>query len=514
MQELEAKFLTCAGSLPEDVLRRLQESLAWAGFRVQPEGRRTLTDIYFDTSDQQLRRAGWSYRQRQDASGRRIALKEINRSRAAVFDREEIEQVIPADADVGRPGPGAVQERLSNVLHPEADVAPLFTVEKRRAAYRLSHPDHPRGLVEMAFDDARIHARDDITFTELELELKDGPHELLASILAAVELEPALIEARLSKFERGLITAGHPLERTQGAIRLSLDGQSRWLDVALTHLKAQLVQIRLYEPYAWEGVHPEGVHQMRVATRRARAALWAFAPVLPKPAAARLESGLRWLADVLGDVRDLDVHLAHLDAYRRALKGNGRRALARYESHLQTLHAGAHAALVRSLAEDRYATVLADYRRLLSAALEGNAPELRVADVAQSAVGPLLQRVHRRGRAIDDDAPARHLHRLRIDVKRLRYQLEFLQDAYDGHVKATLNALRKLQDRLGLHQDACVARAHLAAYRKEHAVDKAEKRLLQRLVKLEKKRARHHRGRFARAWQRFERASDGLAASL
>ncbi len=263
MHELEAKFLTTAGKPPEDVVRRLQETLAWAGFRIQPQGRRSFTDRYFDTVDHQLRAAGWSYRERTDEQGRRIALTEVNRARAAIFDREEVEQALEHGDTVRHPRPGPVADRLSNLLHPDAEIAPLFTIDNERAAYRLSHPDHPRGLVEMAFDDARIRPRDDedqdgsddVRFKELALELKSGPHDLLASLLAAVELESSLIDARLSKYERGLMAAGCPLERHRSLKPGAHGRRARWLDVAVAQLKAQLYQIKLYEPYAWESIH-------------------------------------------------------------------------------------------------------------------------------------------------------------------------------------------------------------------------------------------------------------------
>ncbi|MEQ8860114.1 MAG: CHAD domain-containing protein [Pseudomonadales bacterium] len=509
MQELEAKFLTTAGGKPDEVLRRFQETLAWAGFRIQPRGRRTVTDIYYDSADQSLRGAGWSYRCRRDEAGRRIGLKEINRARAAIFDREEVEQPVGVAEDLRLPRPGPVQERLSNLLHPDAGIAPLFTVENRRAAYQLSHPDHPRGLVEMAFDAARIQARDRIEFTELELELKDGPHEMLAGILAAVELEPAFIHARLSKYERGLIAAGRESRRPQKPVRV--ERQSRWLDIGVTHLKRQLEQLKLYEPYAWEGVHVEGVHQMRIATRKARAALRSFAPVLPADLANRVAPGLRWLARMLGAVRDLDVHLEHLDGYQARLESHEQAALGRYRGHLESLHGEAHLALIGALDDAAYDALIADYRALLAGAvLPGNASSLRVADVAANSVVPLLERVQERGRAIDGGSPPEDLHRLRIDAKRLRYQLEFLHGAFDGALDRPLKTLRKLQDRLGAHQDACIARSHLSDYRRQYAADKWERKIIKRLVDFERRRAKQLRRRFDKDWKRFEDAVAGL----
>jgi CHAD domain-containing protein len=408
-----------------------------------------------------------------------------------------------------------VKDRLSNLLHPDAEIAPLFSVELQRAAYSLTHPDHPRGLVEMAFDDARVRARDSIDFKELALELKNGSHELLASILAAVELEPAFIDARLSKYERGLIAARLPLERRRSLKPSTLGRHSRWLDVAVAHLKAQLHQIKLYEPYAWEAVHVEGVHQMRVATRRARAALHTFAPVMPAAEANHLAPRLRWLATALGCMRDLDVHLAHLAAYRKHLKPSEQSTLMHYQAHLSQLHETAHRDLISALTHDDYAELISDFQALLTAAVRPeNASSLRVDEVAHKSVTPLLDRVHRRGRDINGNSSDKHLHRLRIDVKRLRYQLEFLEGPYLGALDPVVSALRKLQGRLGLHQDACVARAHLARYRKLHAIDKWERSIFKQLIRLEKNRAQQQRQRFAGNWQQFEQASADLPQRL
>jgi CHAD domain-containing protein len=57
---------------------------------------------------------------------------------------------------------------------------------------------------------------------------------------------------------------------------------------------------------------PESIHALRVATRRAAAALDAFAPLLPRRRSARLHARLQRLRRAAGDVRDLDVLLAGL----------------------------------------------------------------------------------------------------------------------------------------------------------------------------------------------------------
>ena len=73
---------------------------------------------------------------------------------------------------------------------------------------------------------------------------------------------------------------------------------------------ACLHQLLANRPLMLDG-DPEGLHQMRVATRRLRAALRLFEQVVPTDAEA-LRAELKWLATSLGAVRDLDVQLESL----------------------------------------------------------------------------------------------------------------------------------------------------------------------------------------------------------
>jgi triphosphatase len=519
VQELEAKYLMAPGADPDRVLRRLQESLAWAGFRIQPAGRQPHRDIYLDTPDQQLRRAGWSLRERDGDNRRVLTLKEINRARAGIFDRRELEQVLDSPADtVQRPAAGAVRQRLCELLAPGAEVAPLFRIDTVRDLYRLSHPDHSGALLELALDRSRIDqdGQQHNEFSELEIQFQQDSHQLLADALAVAELEPGLLSARLSKYERGLITArcagtGHGADPMRAP-----DRTASALEVASDHLKRQLAQIRLFEPYAWEGVHTEGVHQMRVASRRASAALRAFAAVLPPAEAERVAEGLSRLTAALGAVRDMDVHLAHLPDYRSLLEPSQQERLQGYEQRLLKLHGVARCNLLKVLENGSYRALVDDYRALLVAtARAANGSPLRLAEVAPAVVGAAVKKVHRRGRAITGAHPSPvELHRLRLAAKCLRYQLECMQGAYDGIFVPALETLKSLQDRLGRYQDAYLAREHLEAYRRGYADGKRERRLIGELVLFEKLRARQEREPLQGDWQRFQEASAGLAQRL
>ena len=65
----------------------------------------------------------------------------------------------------------------------------------------------------------------------------------------------------------------------------------------------------------------ERVHDMRVASRRLRAALEVFARAFPPEALKPVLRDVKRLADALGERRDPDVHLEHFAALREKLPG-------------------------------------------------------------------------------------------------------------------------------------------------------------------------------------------------
>src|SRR5947209_980612 len=57
----------------------------------------------------------------------------------------------------------------------------------------------------------------------------------------------------------------------------------------------------------------EALHDMRVASRRLRAAINVFAPAFPGPRFAKLERDVKAVTDALGEARDLDVMIDALE---------------------------------------------------------------------------------------------------------------------------------------------------------------------------------------------------------
>jgi CHAD domain-containing protein len=106
----------------------------------------------------------------------------------------------------------------------------------------------------------------------------------------------------------------------------------------------------------------EPLHDMRVATRRLRAALEVFAPCFPKQRHRRVLADVNELADALGQRRDRDVSIAFLEPFLEPLPAAERRRLQKLLSDLRAEQKKANSALALEIAEDR----LPRLRRALS----------------------------------------------------------------------------------------------------------------------------------------------------
>ena len=84
-------------------------------------------------------------------------------------------------------------------------------------------------------------------------------------------------------------------------------------DVMLAYIRTQVQAIARYDPLVRRDA-PDAVHQMRVATRRARSALQAFGQIIDREATRSLGEELKWLAAELGHARDSEVMLERLTA--------------------------------------------------------------------------------------------------------------------------------------------------------------------------------------------------------
>jgi CHAD domain-containing protein len=95
----------------------------------------------------------------------------------------------------------------------------------------------------------------------------------------------------------------------------------------------------------------EHVHDMRVATRRLRAAMEIFAECFPRKEHKELLKEVKSLADALGERRDRDVAIAALDGAAAELTAVERPGLKHLQEELRAEQQRANDALVEALDE-------------------------------------------------------------------------------------------------------------------------------------------------------------------
>src|SRR5207302_6378101 len=136
-------------------------------------------------------------------------------------------------------------------------------------------------------------------------------------------------------------------------------------DVVKAYLKVQVATLRSLEPKV-RADEFDSVHQMRVTTRRLRATLRSFGPVIPRSATRKVAAELNWLGGLLGEARDGEVLPRHLLASLEAvpvelLIGP---VQARVQGHFAPRRASAREVVIEALDSKRYAALLGDLDRL------------------------------------------------------------------------------------------------------------------------------------------------------
>ncbi len=209
------------------------------------------------------------------------------------------------------------------------------------------------------------------------------------------------------------------------------------------------------------GRHPEALHDLRVALRRLRASLRAYAPYVADTIPDKVRKRARDLARVTNVARDAEVQLAWVDSLGRKVGVVGRPGRRWLRAHLAAQRKNAyHTIRSKALPEfDRFFRILR--RALESGEVAPSKKHVRRRIRFAQAAGRSLRENTARlsadlGRigSVDDEA---EVHAARIAAKRLHYLVEPL---VTGKEAATvLKPLKTLQDRLGaLHDRHVLAR--------------------------------------------------------
>jgi CHAD domain-containing protein len=218
------------------------------------------------------------------------------------------------------------------------------------------------------------------------------------------------------------------------------------------------------------GEEIEALHDMRVATRRMRAAAALFEPYFDRKTLKPLLQGLRRTGRTLGAVRDLDVLLEKAHVYAATLPAEQVGGLDPLLAHWTALRETAREALLAYLDGAAYHRFCADFGAFAATPGAGAPPPPVGEPIPHQVrhVVPRLIQAHyesvRAYEAVIADAPLTTYHQLRIQCKALRYALEFFRDVLGSETPELIKQVTAMQDLLGALQDAHVAAGLLTEF--------------------------------------------------
>jgi CHAD domain-containing protein len=473
-------------------------------------------DRYVDSADWALARAGFAARLRKTSRGTEISLKAQNSSGGRLQRRDEIEG--PADTDL-IPGDWPASQARTIILElcGGETLVELLTIRQLR---RIRNLQAGATRAELSVDEVEVVGGGRVldSFEELEVELKRGDEAPLTKLVEVFDRDHALRPVSRSKLARAVkaIRASMP--------SMPPELQQRWLDAppellsgkmkgraadagdvepadaaaseppslpaeappavqvgpkpgprtigvvaedSLPEAARKVLQFHFSKMQRREagtrtGTDAEDLHDMRVATRRMRAAWRVFDGAFRASKTKKLRRHLERLADRLGAVRDLDVLIEGLEAYGIALDEDERPGLDPVFSVWRRQRAAARTQLIGELDSDRYATFVKEMDAFLEAGANAaaaiatpTAPH-RVRDRAASQLWAAYEAV-RAYEPVFTWADVETLHELRIAVKWLRYTLEFFGETLGPDFARLLARVVALQDYLGSLHDADVA---------------------------------------------------------
>lgn len=442
---------------PGDVARLLQHSMLY-GVAAAPEA---LSSVYFDTPERKLWKAGLSLRVRRIGSRH---IQTIKASAPAANDHFGLSR-IEWEHDIGGGEPdrslfgGTPLEEMIGA----DELLPLFETRVERVVRTIGEGD---SFVEVSIDRGEIRAGDRrLPVSEIEIESKSGDVRRVFDMALSLCRTLPLCLMTESKSARGYELAdGHetsPGKARRVSLSAGLSVKAAFHAVGqecLRHLAANISPLR-------EATDETALHQLRVAIRRLRAAMSLFNDVLQDPESGEVKSQLKEMASLFGEARNLEVFAAEV---ARLISENP------HEPGFRDLYARLDARKDEAYRRARYtASSPGFHHTLLHVAqwlavgswtngdgLQRVAPEPPIVDLAAAEMTRRRKAIMRAARDVDGlDTAA--LHKLRIQVKKLRYACEFF-DALFRHKKrkkAYLAGVIDLQTALGRLNDLTVQRS-------------------------------------------------------
>jgi CHAD domain-containing protein/uncharacterized protein YjbK len=455
--EVELKLLLPGRVAETPVINLLRQNK----YNVQKLDPLSNIDTYMDTGDWALMKHKLSLRYRLSNNTAMYTLKNIGPIENGITNRMENE--IKLKNPVRTPAEIAskpLRKQIKSLIYPRK-LLEQIVVRTNRQPYLIESPEGTK--FELAFDKSKFSTsaiekpRPAYQYHQLEVEVIEGTASSLKDLEKLLSDNFGYVPATCTKLQAAMTSLKvKPLvKKVPQKYIVKLDDR---LDTALKKiLSIEFHWFQQQLPGVISDRDPEFVHQARVATRRMRSALILFHNSLPEPTAAYLEERLKWLGGLFGEVRDLDVFIINLTNYGDKLESFPKAEKKALEGVVTKRRRVPLKALQEALKSRRYHNFEHRLKEYLEAPCV-DCPELplgmkKIREVAPPNVTTKFASVIELGSKISTMSGLPVFHCLRIQMKRLRYALEFMAPAYGNSLDQVIQQTIRLQDNLGELQD-------------------------------------------------------------
>src|ERR1051326_7893455 len=221
-------------------------------------------------------------------------------------------------------------------------------------------------------------------------------------------------------------------------------------------LVTRFEELATWRDAALDWSDPEGVHSMRVASRRLRSALRDFTPYVRKRRLARVSKQLRQLAAALGEVRDHDVAILGLEEMQRQVPRESSAALKELIEARKSAREETRNQLEAIITVEEMQALQTEFVTRID---EATSPErkrkrtdeqqLTFADMARAIILARLKEFEKLSNALFKPLDSNALHDMRIAVKRLRYAIELFQSCWPRSIATHAKRAARIQTALG-----------------------------------------------------------------
>jgi CHAD domain-containing protein len=236
-----------------------------------------------------------------------------------------------------------------------------------------------------------------------------------------------------------------------------LDCAAAALDWAAEVLRVRFEEVADLRGVALNCEGIEGVHDMRVATRRLRSALRDFSPLMKKKPLKKMKKDLKQIADALGLARDQDVAIVALEKLQtEAETAPLKSGIKKLIEERRTIRKQAQLGLTETIGitnivelQERFATATSE-----AVQRKKSARVISFNQAGRDVVSTSLQEFLDLGASLYAPFSIEKLHELRISAKRLRYAIELFVACWGEKMEPFAKEIAEMQSFLGEVHDS------------------------------------------------------------